>query len=283
MIELRGILWFLVGVGMVGCLAVEDSPPEINDSTPEIKSQVPEIRPEPVPTPPPTSVPPTPTPKPPIDEKKEDEAFRYCDIEHPEIPNPDTRIYATWQSFPVTLGAGLGRGTLRVLEDSRITKNRPYMGSHILLPPCALLDARIELLDVAGKPIQAVKLQPQVDIVVHEMAPGAIIYEAVERVQCLASCWCGNGHSFWRVDDGKLLPHRAHLVDKSPLWTRPNLGTMVLAEHVVHGCYSYSYVHRNEFGQQELFIHRTAMGGGVADERYWFDDGEWKASMKQFR
>lgn len=207
----------------------------------------------------------------------------FCNPEKPEVPSPDNRIYATWQSIRVPLGSGLGIGALRVLEDSRITRrgSRPYDETHPVLPPCALLDSRLELLDAAGKPVQTEKLWPQVDIVVHQMGPNATIYEAIEDIRCIASCWCGDGHSFWRVENGKLITHTARLVEKSPAWTKPTLGTLVPAEHVTHGCYSSSHFERNERGVLVLKIHRAAMGSGSADERYWFDDGEWKASHFQ--
>lgn len=222
---------------------------------------------------------------PPSETNTDESGERFCDVEHPEIPSPDNRIYATWQSIRVPLGAGLGTGTLRVLEDSRITRkgDRPYLGTHPVLPPCALLDARLELLNSAGEPIQSEKLWPQVDIVVHQMGPDAVIYEAIESIRCIASCWCGDGHSFWRVENGKLITHQAHLVQKSPTWTKPFLGTMVPAAHVTHGCYSTSQFKRNSQGFEELIIDRAAMGGGRADEHYWFENGEWRASMKQWR
>lgn len=219
----------------------------------------------------------------PVAEESQPKEEVFCDPEHPVIPSPDMRIYGTWQSFRVPLGDGAGVGTLRILEDGRLMKSRPYLGTHPVLPPCDWLQSRLELLDASGKPIQSEILWPQVDIVVHEMGPGATLFETIERVQCIASCWCGDGHAFWRVEGGKLIRHRGRVVEKHPPGRLPAVGTIIPANPVTHGCYESSEFVRNAKGAQMLVIHRNALNRGSADERHWFEDGEWKISIADWK
>lgn len=227
------------------------------------------------PNPAPSAQPPTPEPG------TSDDGM--CDPEKPYVPSPDRRMYAVWQTSSVPLGKNLGMGTLRALEDSRVTKIQ-RRGTHPVLPPCDLLPTRIELSDAAGKTLQVEKKWPQTDIIHHEMGPGATIIEIVEKVQCLASCWCGDGHGFWRIEDGKLVRHTGRVVDKNVKGTKPDVGAIITARGVTHGCYESSVFEKDKQGRPVLVIQRMAMGTTItATERHYFDQGEWKVSISEFK
>ncbi|HMY21444.1 MAG TPA: hypothetical protein PKA58_34210, partial [Polyangium sp.] len=237
------------------------------------------------PSPAPSAQPPT------LDPKNTDTTARepgtsedgMCDPEKPYVPSPDRRMYAVWQTFPMPLGKNLGMGTLRALEDSRVTKIE-RRGTHPVLPPCDLLPTRIELSDAAGKTLQVEKKWPQTDIIHHEMGPGATIIEIVEKVHCLASCWCGDGHGFWRIEDGKMVRHTGRVVEKNVKGTKPEVGAIITARGVTHGCYESSVFEKDKQGRPTLVIQRMAMGTTItATERHYFDQGEWKVSISEFK
>jgi hypothetical protein len=206
----------------------------------------------------------------------------YCDPEAPPVkPSPDRRLYTVWQSLRVALDDRGGTGTLRLLEDSRVTRRgADRSGTHPMLPPCDLLPARLELIDAHGSTLGVERFSPEVDIVAHEMGPGAVVFETIERIHCLASCWCGDGHAFWRVDGGRLAPHRSRIVEKQPPGRLPAVGSILQVQSVTHGCYESSGFTRDASGRVMLVVNRMAMGSFVsAEERHWFEDGEWRTSI----
>jgi hypothetical protein len=192
----------------------------------------------------------------------------------------DPRIYATWQSIRIALGKGLGVGTLRVLEDSRLTKTGTQRtGTNPLIPPCYLLESRVEILDAKGVILHTKTFLPELDVVVHTMGKDARLIEIIERFQCLASCWCGDNHSFWQMSQGQLVPHKSRIVKQTPTGAKPSLGTVIEIRPVVHGCYE-----RSHFNHQMLVVERASMGTSAhAVEKSWFENGEWKTSIANFK
>ena len=232
---------------------------------------------EPRPTPGPTAATNPPAP-PPSEAGKQ----VYCDVEKPApIPSPDTRLYAVWRSFPVDLGAHGGAGELRVLEDSRLTKpGAARVGTHPILPLCDWLPARVELIDAKGATLQVETFLPELDVVQRTMGPGATVIETIERIQCLASCWCGDGHEFWRIQGGRFVRHESRVVERRPAAGKPSVGSMLKVQPVTHGCYESSSFESPAGRPPVLVVNRMAMGTSItAEERHWFEDGEWRASI----
>ncbi|MDI1444113.1 hypothetical protein [Polyangium sp. 6x1] len=210
----------------------------------------------------------------------------YCDPEHPPPPpSPDTRIYATWRTFPVDLGAHGGAGKLRVLEDSRLTRpGAVRSGTHPSVPPCDWLQSRVELIDEKGATLQVERFMPELDVELRTMGPGAILIETIERIHCLASCWCGDGHAFWRIEGGRLVPHEGRVVERRPAAGKPAVGAMLKVQPVTHGCYESSSIETKPGRPPVLVVNRSAMGSFVtAQERHWFEDGTWKASIVEHK
>ncbi len=200
-----------------------------------------------------------------------------CDMEHPAPPpDPDTRIYATWQKFPLHLAEHGIDGTLRVLEDSRFT--RPGFvrtGTHPIIPPCDPLPARFEVVDAGGRVVQATDaFLPQTDVAAYSFGPGQTLYQVTQRIDCLASCWCGDGASFWRVTGGRL----------SRLETRLDSGKTMVVRGVTRGCYEDGAVRRGAGGRYEVQIHRTAMGNWArSTERHWWDGTAWRGAVVEYK
>jgi hypothetical protein len=198
-----------------------------------------------------------------------------CSVENPAPPpDPDTRIYATWQKFPLHLAEHGIDGTLRILEDSRFT--RPGFvraGTHPIIPPCDPLPARIEIVDAAGRVVQAVDaFLPQSDIAAYGFAPGQTLYQVTQRIQCIASCWCGDGVSFWRVVGGRF----ARLETAA--------GKPMIVRGVTRGCYEDGGVRRDTSGRYEVWINRTAMGTWArATERHWWDGAAWRSAVVEYK
>jgi len=181
----------------------------------------------------------------------------------------------------VDLGAHGGAGKLRVLEDSRVTRpGAARAGTHPLVPPCDLLPSQVELIDEKGATVQVERFWPELDVELRTMGPGAILIEMIERVHCLASCWCGDSHAFWRIQGGRLVLHEGRVVERRPAAGKPAVGAMLKVEPVTHGCYESSSFEAEPGRPPALVVRRTAMGSFVtAKEQHWFEDGEWKASV----
>jgi len=198
-----------------------------------------------------------------------------CSIENPAPPpDPDTRIYATWQKFPLSLAEHGIDGTLRILEDSRFT--RPGFvrtGTHPIIPPCDPLPARIEIVDAEGRVIQANdQFLPQSDVVAYTFAPGQTLYQVTQRIHCIASCWCGDGVSFWRVVGGRF----ARLETAA--------GHPMIVRGVTRGCFEDGGVRRDTNGRYEVWINRTAMGTWArATERHWWDGSAWRSAVVEYK
>ncbi|WP_281319422.1 hypothetical protein [Polyangium sp. y55x31] len=241
-------------------------------------TETPAPTPSPAPAPPPSAAPP--------DTDADAAETKYCDPEKPPpIPSPDTRLYATWRTFPVDLGAHGGAGKLRVLEDSRLTRpGAARVGTHPILPPCDWLPSRVELIDEKGATLQVERFSPELDVELRTMGPGAFLIETIERIQCLASCWCGDGHAFWRIQGGRLVPHEGRVVDRKPAAGTPGVGAMLKVQPVTHGCYESSRIETPPGRPAVLVVNRSAMGTFVtAQERHWFEDGEWRASIVEHK
>ncbi|MDI1435645.1 hypothetical protein [Polyangium sorediatum] len=210
----------------------------------------------------------------------------YCDPEKPPpIPSPDLRLYAVWRTFPVDLGAHGGAGKLRVLEDARVTRpGAARAGTHPSLPPCDLLPSRVELIDEKGATVQVERFSPELDVELRTMGPGAFLIEMIERIRCLASCWCGDSHAFWRIQGGRLVPHEGRVVERRPAAGTPGVGAILKVKPVTHGCYEGSSFETQAGRPPALVVNRRAMGTFVtAAERHWFEDGEWKASIVEWK
>jgi hypothetical protein len=196
----------------------------------------------------------------------------YCDSDHPTVPVPDRRLYATWQTFPLHRAEHGLDGTLRVLQDSRFTgPGADRSGTHPVLKPCDALPGRIEVLDASGQPVHASEESPQIDVTAHSFAPGQTLYQVKSLVRCLASCWCGHHVSFMRVLD-------AHIV---PLTTRRASGKLAPVRGVTRGCFESGGVGMDEDGHPEVRIHRTRLiipDALSVDERHWWDGEAWQGS-----
>lgn len=209
-----------------------------------------------------------------------DDGIVYCDTSGPpKAPSPDNRVYAVWQSFPVRLDEH-ATGTLRVLEDSRVTRpGAGRDGTNPAVPPCDLLETRLELLDAHGATVQTERLWPEVDVVLHDFGEGATLIETHEHVLCLASCWCGDTHGYWRIDHGRLAYLRSRVVQRIPAAGSPGVGSSLEIRPVTHGCYEGSHFEQDG-GRPVLVVERTAMGSTVtATQRTWFEAGEWRTSI----
>ena len=179
------------------------------------------------------------------------------------------------------LGAHGGAGKLRVLEDSRVTQpGAARAGTHPTQPPCDLLPSQVELIDEKGATVQVERFWPELDVELRTMGPGVFLIEMIERVHCLASCWCGDSHAFWRIQGGRLVLHEGRVVERRPAAGKPAVGAMLKVEPVTHGCYESSSFEAEPGRPPALVVRRTAMGSFVtAKEQHWFEDGEWKASV----
>ncbi|MDC3960514.1 hypothetical protein [Polyangium jinanense] len=265
---------------LLGCTHEDASRATPSDAAASAPSSPPSAVVTPAPSPAPSPAPP-PSAAPPNADTGAAE-IQSCDPEKPPpIPSPDTRLYATWRTFPVDLGAHGGAGKLRVLEDSRLTRpGAVRVGTHPVLPPCDLLPSRVELIDEKGTTLQVERFWPELDVELRTMGPGAVLIETIERVRCLASCWCGDGHAFFRIQDGRLVPHEGRVVERRPAAGTPGVGAMLKAKPVTHGCYESSSIEAPPGRPPVLVVNRTAMGSFVtAQERHWFEDGAWKASI----
>jgi hypothetical protein len=198
----------------------------------------------------------------------------WCDTEHPApAPSPDLRLYTTWQKFPLRREEHGIDGTLRVLQDSRFAGPHAVRhGTHPAIPPCDPLPGRIEVLDASGTPVQATELWPQVDVRPYTVDAHQTLYHVEELVQCLASCWCGNDESFYRVAGGRFVRLESR---------RPG-GEVTPVRDVVAGCFGGARVARGEGGRFEVEIHRTVLiipGALSVTERHWWDGTAWQGSV----
>lgn len=194
-------------------------------------------------------------------------------------PHPDRRIYATWQSFPLTMKENGIDGELRILEDSRFTKRgAKRQGTTPLLPPCDPLPARLQLLDAHGKVVRTVKELPETDIAALHFAANQTVYEVRGLFLCLAGCWCGDPVTYWQVKQGRLRHLHARLAS----------GREVQVGEITQDCYEGSAVGTAKDGL-EISIHRHAMIAPnpayevTDDERYWWDGTHWRGSIVERR
>jgi hypothetical protein len=201
----------------------------------------------------------------------------YCAIDGPtEVPVPDRRLYATWQTFPLNLAEHGVDGSLRVLQDSRFTGGAPRHGTNALLPPCDSLEGRIEVLDARGAVVDVWPTGSQADVTAHSFGPGQTVYQVRSLVQCLASCWCGNHLTFLRVTGGKVSWLEAERASGA---VKPVFG-------VTAGCYEGAEIGRGESGLPEVQIHRTVLLGADAvyvDEHHFFDGSAWRSKITERR
>jgi hypothetical protein len=148
------------------------------------------------------------------------------------------------------------------------------------VPPCDWLPSRVELIDERGATVQVEQLSPELDVELRPLGPGANLFETIERIHCLASCWCGDHHAFWRIQAGRLAPHEGRVVERRPAAGVPGVGSILKVKPVTHGCYESSSFVTQPGRPPALLLNRTAMGSSVtAEERHWFEDGEWRASI----
>jgi hypothetical protein len=200
----------------------------------------------------------------------------YCDTEHPpEIPKPDRRLYATWQTFPLHHEEHGVDGTLRVLQDSRFTVpgEGVRIGTHPILKPCDPLPGRLEVLDAEGRPVDAYKDGPMLDVIAYAFAPHQIVYELIERVRCLTSCWCGDVVKFLRVVGGRIVP----------LSTQRASGKVSPVLSVTRGCYEGGGVEKGPDGRLEVTIHRNYLFTVETEERHFWDGELWRGSVVEHR
>lgn len=226
----------------------------------------------PEPRPPPAGEPASPSLVPAFEAQAEPDREASCDPDHPTVPSPDLRLYATWQQFPLRRAEHGIDGTLRVLQDSRFTRpGFERTGTHPILRPCDALPGRVEVLDAGGQPVQAKLFNPQTDVTSHSFGVHQTVYEARELVHCLASCWCGDHLSFWRVLDGRL----------SRLSTVRSSGEDIPVPGVTRGCYEGGGVRRDQEGRLEVLVHRTVLlipGGLSAEEHHFWDGSTWRGT-----
>ncbi|MCA9621039.1 MAG: hypothetical protein KC731_18580 [Myxococcales bacterium] len=203
---------------------------------------------------------------------EEDERDAICEVDDDlrpaAIPRAD-RGYATWQTWSDQVAEDGARGTLRVRNDRRFTApGFEREGTHPMVPPCDALGASIEWIDPNGRVLSTTRWQPQTDVNPHRFVHGTrhiTLYEVVERTKCLASCWCGDRHSFWTVRDGKLRPLEA---------IEAGHATPVLG--VSHGCYEGSEVAHAGTGRANLVVRRSDMVDGSTTTQTVTWDGRWR-------
>ena len=193
-----------------------------------------------------------------------------CDVDHPQVPVPDLRIYAVWQTFPLSRAEHGIDGSLRLLEDSRFTRpGARREGTNALLPPCDPLPSRLEVLAADGHVLSSEEFLPQVDITPYSFGERQTLYEVRELVRCLASCWCGDYSRFVQVRAGRLVPLEVRT------------GRQRLVAAVVDGCYEGNSVKRAPGGELHLEIIRTEMAEFVSTkEDYWFDGTRWRGLVR---
>jgi hypothetical protein len=209
-----------------------------------------------------------------------EEESPYCNIDGPdEVPVPDHRLYATWQTFPMTLAEDGFDGSVRVLQDSRFTGAGSRHGTNAMLPPCDGLPGRIELLDAHGVPVNAWPTGEQTDVTAHHFAPGQTVFQVVSLVQCLASCWCGNHVSFLHVEGDHL----------TWIASQRGSGKAKSVYGVTAGCYEGGGVQKGADTKPEIAIHRTVLLGGAdviavyVNERHFFDGQAWRSTVQERR
>jgi hypothetical protein len=200
----------------------------------------------------------------------------YCDTENPEVPVPDRRLYATWQTLPLNAAEHGIDGTLRVLQDSRFTKPGSRHGTHPLIKPCDPLQGRIEILDAAGRTVSSTLESPQIDVTAHSFAPGQTVYQTRTLVLCLASCWCGDYVSFFRVQEGRIVPFT----------TQRASGEALPVQGITRGCYGGGGVERRPDGHLEVAIHRTILlipDAVSVEEHHVWDGHSFRGAVSETR
>jgi hypothetical protein len=123
----------------------------------------------------------------------------------PGIRPKDTRIYATWQSLPVRAPRDGAQGSVRLLEDSRVTSHGARRQGYSVSSDPTLLPARFELLDEAGKVRAAVGgIMPEAEVTARELGDGKTTFFVTENYECSAGIFCGSPTRAYQVDNGKL-------------------------------------------------------------------------------
>jgi hypothetical protein len=126
-----------------------------------------------------------------------------CDLEHTAAPKaPVAHLYGTRTTLPLTRAGHGVDGALRLLEDTRVRKpdaERPP----ITRAEEGWLHARLELLDPAGKPVDARTLWTTLA----EVRPAGDLRGAFFLTldpECVASRWCGPETQLVEVTSGKI-------------------------------------------------------------------------------
>jgi hypothetical protein len=114
----------------------------------------------------------------------------------PEAPPPTPRrsgIYATWQTFPLHHKKNGFDGTLRLLEDSRVTKAGAIREGTIYFDEPTLLLARLELVAEDGHIVEARELErPIANIIARDLrGDGRPTYLLTVDFTCGIGSYCG--------------------------------------------------------------------------------------------
>lgn len=117
----------------------------------------------------------------------------------------DSRTYATWQTVRANAPRDDLAGTIRVLEDSRVTRRGAPRGGTDFNGDPTLLPARLEFVDDHGVVRSDITdLLPQTQISAEHLGDGRTTVFADETLQCNAGRYCGDQFHAYQAVDGKL-------------------------------------------------------------------------------